>query len=112
VTRLAPWQIWYADRNPTEGREQSGQRPVLVVSSTFHLRLTGSALVTVLPLTTVERPGWLHRIPLSMRRSTTFVITEQLRTISRDRLSGEPVGRLTTEEIAEVRDVLGQMIDL
>ncbi|WP_416211116.1 type II toxin-antitoxin system PemK/MazF family toxin [Frankia sp. Cr2] len=44
------------------GREQAGQRPVLVVSSRFHLALTGGALVSVLPLTTRERPGWVHRV--------------------------------------------------
>ena len=29
-------EIWFADHEPTKGREQQGRRPVLVVSSTKH----------------------------------------------------------------------------
>ncbi|MEV4507722.1 type II toxin-antitoxin system PemK/MazF family toxin [Dactylosporangium sp. NPDC049525] len=49
MTAVQPWQVWWVDLDPTEGREHAGRRPVLVVSSAFHLRLTGEALVTVLP---------------------------------------------------------------
>jgi mRNA interferase MazF len=112
MTKVAPWQVWHADLNPVEGHEQGDSRPVLVVSSSFHLRLTASALVTVLPLTTVERPGLLHRVAVRTRDGTSYAITEQVRTISRRRLRGEPIARLQPGEIASVREVFAQMLDV
>lgn len=112
MAKLAPWQIWRADLDPSEGHEQGKTRPVVIVSSPFHLRLTGNALITVLPLTTVDRPGLLHRVPLTTKDGTSYVITEQIRTISRKRLVGQPLLRLDPRDVAQVREVLGQMIDL
>ena len=43
--------------NTRPASKQGKDRPGLVVSSEFHLNLTGRALVTVLPLTSVQRPG-------------------------------------------------------
>ncbi|WP_433054481.1 type II toxin-antitoxin system PemK/MazF family toxin [Dactylosporangium sp. CS-033363] len=114
MTVIRPWQVWWADLDPTEGREQAGRRPVLVVSSAFHLRLTGEALVSVLPVTTRERPGWLHRVSVHPAdRPTGFVVTEQLRTIARSRLQGQrPAWVLTDDEVSAVKTVLRQMVDV
>lgn len=111
---LNPWEVWWLDFDPTEGREQAGERPALVVSSRFHLALTGEALATVLPLTTRERRGWLHRVEIAIPgKRTGWAITEQLRTVSASRLTGRgPIYRLRAEQIAEVRKVLAQMVDL
>jgi mRNA interferase MazF len=108
---VKPWQVWWADLDPAEGHEQAGTRPVLVVSSPFHLAVTGKALATVLPLTTRERPGWLHRIAVKGPGATSYVITEQVRTVAVHRLSGPPQ-TLAAEEIADVRRVLAKMLDL
>ncbi|MEH1012538.1 type II toxin-antitoxin system PemK/MazF family toxin [Micromonospora sp. CPCC 206060] len=111
---INPWEIWWLDFDPTEGREQAGQRPALVVSSRFHLALTGGALVSVLPLTTRERPGWLHRVHIEVPgRRTGWAITEQVRTVSATRLTGRgPIHRLRPEQVTEVKSVLRQMLDL
>ncbi|WP_255727595.1 type II toxin-antitoxin system PemK/MazF family toxin [Frankia sp. CIT1] len=90
------------------------QEPLaLVVSSRFHLALTGGALVSVLPLTARERPGWVHRVRIDISgKPTSWAITEQVRTVSANRLTGRgPLYRLDVEQIAEVRTVLAQMID-
>lgn len=69
------------------GREQSGQRPVVVVSSHEHL-VTADQLVTVIPCTTVLR-GWPNHVrltgPIGLTQPTV-AITEQIRTIDRTRL--------------------------
>ena len=111
---LAPWQVWWTDFDPVERQEQAGRRPAVVVSSRFHLALTGGALVNVLPLTTRERPGWLHRVRIEAPgRPVSYTITEQVRTVSRSRLAGRsPVWTLTGEQIHEVRTVLSKMLDL
>jgi mRNA interferase MazF len=107
TTPLEPGQVWFVDLDPVRGHEQGKDRPALVVSSRFHLDLTAGRLVTVLPLTSVERPGWLHRVPIG----AGWVITEQIRTISVERFRRHaPEIALSDEEMNEVRRVLAQML--
>lgn len=106
---IRPGDVWFVDFDPVRGREQGKDRPALVVSSEFHLELTGGSLVTVLPLTSVERPGWLHRIYVTTGGG--WVITEQLRTVSAGRFRRRaPEIALTADELAEVQRVLGRML--
>lgn len=106
---MKPGEVWWVDLEPVRGREQGKARPALVVSSEFHLALTARALISVLPLTTVERPGWLHRV--AVEAAGGWVITEQVRTISADRFR-RPAPEIapTTDELAEVRRVLAQLL--
>ena len=107
VPTVEPGQVWFVDFDPVRGREQGKDRPALVVSSRFHLDLTAGRLVTVLPLTSVERPGWIHRIPVG----GGWVITEQIRTVSADRFRRHASEiALTADELREVRHVLGHML--
>jgi mRNA interferase MazF len=112
--RPAPWQIWWINFSPAEGREQQGVRPGLIVSSAFHLALTAGALISVLPMTTTERPEWLHRLRIDIPgRRGGFVITEQVRTVSAARLQGQsPLHQLEAGQVASLRKVLAQMLDL
>jgi len=112
--RIEPWQVWRVDLEPVAGREQGRSRPAVVVSSVFHLRLVRGELLNVLPLTTVERVGWLHRIEVSLPgHKTGWAITEQVRTISATRLTGtKPIGQLDKDQIVAIRSVLSKMLDL
>ena len=52
-------EVWLADLNPTRGREQAGQRPILIFSvNEFHRE--PAELVVVLPITSTIRPIPLH----------------------------------------------------
>lgn len=106
---IEPGQVWFVDFDPVRGREQGKHRPALVVSSRFHLDLTLSRLVSVLPMTSVERPGWLHRVRVDAGGG--WVITEQVRTVSADRFRryAEEI-TLTEPELNEVRRILGLML--
>lgn len=102
--------MWFVDFEPVRGREQGKDRPALVVSSHFHLALTTGELVTILPLTTVERPGWLHRVRVAAGGG--WVITEQLRTVAASRFRRyAPEIQLSEDERTEVRRILSQLID-
>lgn len=106
---IQPGSVWFCDFDPVRGREQGKDRPALVVSSAFHLRLTGGALVSVLPLTSVERPGWLHQAPVT--DGGGWVMTEQVRTIAVQRFRRPaPDISLSDEELAEVKRVLAKML--
>ena len=106
---IQPASVWFCDFDPVRGREQGKDRPALVVSSAFHLHLTGGALVSVLPLTSVERPGWLHQVPVA--DGGGWVITEQVRTIAVQRFRRPaPEITLSDDELAEVQRVLAKML--
>ena len=112
--RFQPWQVWWADLDPIEGHEQGGRRPVLIVSSLFQLQLTRFSLATVLPLTTRQRPGWEHHRPLQLPgQPMSYVVTEQIRTLTSTRISGKaPLAVLAPQQIADIRPALAAMIDL
>ena len=106
-------EIWLADLRPTRGREQSGRRPVLVVSvNSFN---AGPAdLIIVLPLTSTQRD-----IPLHVKidkgdggvRNDSVILCEAIRSISKDRLVSKS-GVLSREALAEVEDRLRILLDL
>lgn len=102
VTRPFPGEVYWADLGATLGREQAGTRPYFVVSSRAHLREVDT-LITLSPCTGRDR-GWINHVPLtgqvSLRRPA-FVMTEQIRTVTRDRL----LRRIGIADDACVRDV-------
>ncbi|MDQ6849096.1 MAG: type II toxin-antitoxin system PemK/MazF family toxin [Actinomycetota bacterium] len=105
---VEPGQVWFVDFDPARGREQGKDRPALVVSSRFHLGITLGQLVSVLPLTSVERRGWLHRIHVAAGGG--WVITEQIRTVSINRFRRyAPEITLSGDELNEVRHMLARM---
>ena len=86
---LWPGRLVWIDDPATVGREQSGRRPWLVVSSVDFLKRTDD-LVTVVPCSSRDR-GWVHHVELTGAtglRTRTFAITEQIRTVSRQRIVG------------------------
>jgi mRNA interferase MazF len=109
---IRPWEVRYADLDPSEGNEQVGLRPCVVVSSQHHLRLHAGRLVTVVPLTSTQRPGWSHHVKVERNGRIGYAITDQLRTISGRRFSANWNGwQLTADEQAAVQAQLRRMTD-
>jgi mRNA interferase MazF len=109
---LAPGVIAWAALEPVRGREQGGHRPVLVVASAGYLDAV-TTLVIVLPITTTDR-GWPNHIrvdgPSGLDRPS-WIMTEQPRTLSRDRLT-RVAGEVSTDCLVSVRSWLGDFLDL
>ena len=100
---LTPGEVWWAKPDPTVGREQSDRRPVLVVAGADFLRVMDT-LALVVPLTTVAR-GWANHVPVRGEvtlPAESFAMTEQLRTVSRDRLESR-VGLVSPACLRDVR---------
>lgn len=106
-------EIWRADLDPVRGHEQGRSRPVLVVSAdTFNAGPSG--LVVVCPLTTRARGVQLHvpiRPPEGGLSELSFVLTDQIRAISNERLSAR-VGSLSRTAMAAIEDRLRILLDL
>lgn len=79
--------VW-AELDPVRGREQAGRRPVLIISGGLFLE-QADTLAIIVPATTNDR-GWPNHVPLRgpdvSLAQPTFAMTEQPRTITRQRL--------------------------
>ncbi|MEM7128308.1 MAG: type II toxin-antitoxin system PemK/MazF family toxin [Chloroflexota bacterium] len=107
-------EIWLANLNPTKGHEQSGLRPVLVVSATLFSQ--GPAqLVIVLPITSRDRniPAHVAVDPpeggLTVR---SFILCDAIRSISRNRLTSSAWGTVGNKTMAKVEDFLRLLLEL
>lgn len=85
--QLFTGDVVWADFGDGRGREQMGIRPAIVVASPEYLGLVDS-LALVVPTTTRHR-GWPNHVPISGMTglsSDCWAMTEQLRSISRERI--------------------------
>jgi mRNA interferase MazF len=108
---LRPGQVAWAWLDPSVGREQSGRRPVVVVSSSRYNEIIDS-LCIVVPVSGTDR-GWPNHIRLrgSLDSIEGYAMTEQPRTVSRDRLA-DTVGQVDADCLAEIRLWLGDFLDM
>jgi len=108
---LAPGVVAWASLEPVRGREQGGHRPVLVVASSGYLDAV-TTLAIILPITTVDR-GWPNHIrvegPSGLDRPS-WIMSEQPRTLSRDRITGI-AGQVSDACLADIRIWLGDFLD-
>lgn len=87
---MRPGSVLWVEFDPVSGREQGGRRPAVVVSSADHLS-AATTLVTVVPATSTDRE-WPNHILMSGPTglpTPTLAMTEQVRTIARERVVGE-----------------------
>ena len=89
-------EIWFADLSPTVGSEINKRRPVLIVSNDANNR--AASTVTVLPITSSVEKIYPFEVALSAKASglpkASKALAQQIRTISRERLSGMALGML------------------
>jgi mRNA interferase MazF len=107
-------EIWLADLDPTRGHEQAGSRPVVIVSSDM-FNHGPARLVFVAPLTRTNRGVPFH-VPINPPeggvRARSFILCDAVRSISTDRLSGQPWGAVTAATLAQVEDRLRVLFEL
>jgi len=98
-------EIWLGNLNPNRGAEAGKIRPVLILQADF-LIAQGEPTIVVLPLTTQVRASKepLH-VTIPKRddlEHTCQIMTEQPRTLDRQRLIEGPLTRLTADEMQRV----------
>jgi mRNA interferase ChpB len=94
--------VYMLDLEPTQGREQRGHRPVVVVSPDAFNRATG--LPVILPITNggdfARRTGFA--VPLSGTNTTGVVRCDQPRVLDLNARNGRRVEALPSEIMDEV----------
>jgi mRNA interferase MazF len=110
MARILRGEIRWADLNPVRGREQAGQRPVLVLSHDVFNERSGTVIAVA--ITSQEpRAGF----PLTLESNATgftkrsWIKISQIRTLSVDRI-GRRLARASEEELVRVLDGLNEIL--
>ncbi len=106
--------IFYADLNPVVGSEQSGRRPVLIISN--DIGNTHSPTVIIVPIT--SRVHTKAKLPTHTEVNSfegldknSLILAEQIRTIDKRRLENY-IGRLPESIMPKLNHSLAVSIDL
>lgn len=108
---LSPGDVVWVQPDRTIGREQAGRRPALVIASTDYLA-TVDTLAIVVPITTVDR-GWPNHIPIrgTDLPQACWAMSEQVRTVSRDRILSR-AGSVDDQTLGTVRRWVRDFLEL
>ena len=110
MARILRGDIFWAHLDPAMGHEQSGRRPVLILSHEVFNQRSGTVIAVALT-SQEQRAGF----PLTLELTTTdlakkaWVKISQIRTLSTKRL-GRRAGRISLEEIEMVIEGLNEII--
>jgi mRNA interferase MazF len=110
MARILRGDIIWADLNPTKGNEQTGLRPVLVLSEDVFNLKSG----TVIAVAITSQPPKVG-FPLSFELLSkglpkkSWVKIGQIRTLSVERL-GKKLGTATSQEIDQVIEGLNEIL--
>jgi mRNA interferase MazF len=110
MARILRGDILWANLDPTLGHEQSGSRPVLVLSQNVFNERSGTVIAVAL---TSQRPGAAFPLTLELSDSRlpkkSWVKISQIRTLSVQRL-GKKLGKATQQELADIIEGLIEII--
>jgi mRNA interferase MazF len=110
MARILRGEIRWADLNPTIGREQSGRRPVLILSRDVFNQRSG----TVIAVAVTSQPQ-RAAFPLTQELVRTkmpkrsWIKISQIRTLSVDRI-GRKIGAAEPEELSRIVEGLNEII--
>ncbi len=101
-------EIYYANLSPAVGSEMDKRRPVLIVSNDANNRAADT--VTILPITSNVTRVYPFEVLINPEDSglskPSKVQAQQVRTISKQRIGGDPVGSLSQEIMQIVETAL------
>ena len=110
MAKILRGEIRWADLNPTIGREQSGERPVLILSRDIFNNRSGT--VIAMALTSQEqRAGFplTHEIHAARIPKRSWVKISQIRTLSTERI-GKKIASLGPAELTHIIEGLNEII--
>jgi len=110
MARILRGDIVWADLNPVRGREQAGQRPVLVISQDVFNERSGTVIAVALT-SQPQKAGFPLTLELSHPQlpKKSWVKINQIRTLSVERL-GQKIGRASAEELGLIVEGLNEII--
>ena len=110
MARLLRGDIVWADLNPVRGREQAGNRPVVIISEDVFNARSG----TVIAMAVTSQPQHAG-FPLTQELASvklpkrSWVKISQVRTLSTDRI-GKKMGQIAPEELDRLIEGLNEIV--
>jgi mRNA interferase MazF len=108
--------IYFVDLNPVQGREQAGQRPVLVVSSNAINRMPLVVTVVVGTKGSNIRRDYPSNVRVSAQTSglplDTVFLCFQLRSLDPSRFPSQAAGQAGAEVMRKIEDAIRYCLDL
>jgi mRNA interferase MazF len=103
-------EIRWAALTPTRGKEQAGQRPVLILSHDVFNARSGTVIAVALT-SQPQRAGFPLTLELTTPRlpKRSRVKISQIRTLATERI-GNRLGRASPEELAQVLEGLNEIL--
>jgi mRNA interferase MazF len=110
MARILRGEIYWADLDPTKGREQAGERPVLVLSHDIFNERSGTVIAMALT-SQPQKAGYPLTLELddSSLPKKSWIKISQIRTLSTERL-GKKITRLSDKELNLVIEGLNEII--
>ena len=110
MARILRGDIIWADLNPTRGTEQTGLRPVLVLSEDI-FNLKSGTVIAVALTSQSQKAGFPLTLELSSKGlpKKSWVKIGQIRTLSVDRL-GKKIGKVTAYELDQIIEGLNEIL--
>lgn len=110
MAKILRGEIRWANLDPTVGREQSGERPVLILSQDLFNERSGTVIAMAL---TSQEPRasfpLTHEIQNSKLPKRSWVKISQIRTLSTERI-GKKIGSIEPEELSHIIDGLNEIV--
>ena len=111
MTIVEKGELYYVDFGKTRGSEQGGYRPVVIVQNDIGNITSPTTIVA--PLTTQSK----HYLPTHVvvehegLKATSTVLTEQLQTIDKARLTNY-LGKLNQEQMKKIDRAMSKSLDI
>jgi mRNA interferase MazF len=110
MARVLRGDVLWADLDPTRGREQAGQRPVLIISHDIFNERSGTVIAMAIT-SQPQKAGFPLTVELTEGKlpKRSWVKVSQVRTLSRERL-GKRIGRVSPEDLLRIVEGLNEII--
>jgi len=110
MARILRGDIFWADLNPVQGREQAGRRPVVVISHNVFNEHSGTVIAMAVT-SQMQRAGF----PLTFKLTSgdlpkiSWAKISQIRILSIKRI-GKKIGRVSPEELTMLIEGLNEIV--
>ena len=110
MARVLRGDVVWAELDPTQGHEQSGRRPVVVLSHDVFNERSGTVIACALT-SQAPRAGFPLTLELTGAKlpKRSWVKISQIRTLSVKRL-GKKLGSVSADELEQVIDGLNEIV--
>ena len=103
---IKQYEVYLINLDPTIGHEIQKTRPCLVLSPD---EMNDNIRTVIIAPMTTKSHVYPTRIPVRFDKKSGWIVLDQIRTVDKARLV-KKLGRISSREIAAVKDIIKQML--